>query len=118
MINLIIWVLISYGLMNIVVYSKIFEPMRLNFYYWGNNPFKPFNKIGKFLYEMTDCAMCFSVWGGFFLSFVLFSPAHLYLGVPTYLSWFFDGIFSSGIVWIINSIVEFFEENRINDNNK
>jgi hypothetical protein len=27
-------------------------------------------------------------------------------------SWFFDGILSSGAVWAINAIVEYFEENR------
>jgi hypothetical protein len=26
---------------------------------------------------------------------------------------FFDGMLSAGIVWAINSIIEFFEENRI-----
>jgi hypothetical protein len=114
MISLFIWILISYGLTNIVVFSKIFEPLRNSFYYWGNNIFKPFNKIGKFLYGMTDCVMCFAVWAGFFLSFVLFSPTYYFIGLPIWASWFFDGIFSSGIVWIINSIVEFFEENRIN----
>jgi hypothetical protein len=30
---------------------------------------------------------------------------------PTY-SWFFDGMLASGAVWAINSIVEWFEENR------
>jgi hypothetical protein len=25
---------------------------------------------------------------------------------------FFDGMFSAGVVWAINSIVEYFEENR------
>ena len=30
-------------------------------------------------------------------------------------SWFFDAILSSGAVWIINSIIEWFEENRLSN---
>jgi len=29
-----------------------------------------------------------------------------------YISWFFDGIYSSGIVWSINAIIEWFEETK------
>jgi len=28
------------------------------------------------------------------------------------ISWFFDGMLASGSVWAINSIIEWFEENR------
>jgi hypothetical protein len=34
------------------------------------------------------------------------------LGVSSWVSWFFDGMLSSGSVWAINSIVEWYEENR------
>jgi len=30
-----------------------------------------------------------------------------------FFNFFFDGVLSAGIVWCINSIIEFFEENRI-----
>jgi hypothetical protein len=33
-------------------------------------------------------------------------------GLPIWGSWFFDGILSSGAVWVINAIVEYYEENR------
>ena len=111
--NTLIWCLVSYGLMNIVVFGVIFKPVRDFFTYWGSNPFKPFNKLGGFIGEMITCPMCFSVWSGFFLSIILYSPTHQLFGTTEYISWFFDGILSSGVVWIINSIVEFFEENRL-----
>jgi hypothetical protein len=38
------------------------------------------------------------------------------LGLTPYASWFFDAFLSSGSVWIINSIVEWFEENRPSNN--
>ena len=56
--------------------------------------------------------MCFSFHGGWFLSLVIFSPVHTLYGIPIWGSWFFDGILSSGTVWAINAIVEYFEENR------
>jgi hypothetical protein len=47
--------------------------------------------------------------------FILIDIIHqqtLCLTHPEWCSWFFDGILSSGAVWAINSIVEWFEENR------
>jgi hypothetical protein len=38
------------------------------------------------------------------------------LGVTTFGSWFLDGMLASGSVWAINSIVEWFEENRPKQN--
>ena len=77
----------------------------------------PFQSFGKFLSNMVACPMCFSVWGGFFLSFVVWSPLNLILNVDPLFSWFFDGVLSSGVVWAINSIIEWFEENRPNSKN-
>lgn len=99
--------------MNIVVFGSIFEPVRTYISYVGDNPFKRFSKICKFIHEIITCPMCFSTYGGIFLSLTLYSPTYQLFGTTEYISWFFDGILSSGTVWIINSIVEFFEENRI-----
>jgi hypothetical protein len=38
------------------------------------------------------------------------------LGLTQYGSWFFDAFLASGSTWIINSIIEWFEENRPNNN--
>lgn len=97
--------------MNIVVFGQIFESFRSFFERLGKKSIK----IGSFIHEMITCPMCFSVWGGFFMSIIIWSPIHYFFDVPLYCSWFFDGILSSGSVWIINSIIEFFEENRINN---
>jgi hypothetical protein len=34
-------------------------------------------------------------------------------GINPILGVFFDGMFTAGIVWAINSIIEFFEESRL-----
>ena len=106
-----IWFILSYGLMNIMVYGSIFEGFRQFFINWGNG-LAPFNFIGKFISGILGCPMCFSTWGGFFLGLVIFSPINILFDLPIEVSWFFDGILSSGGVWVINAIVEWFEENR------
>ena len=65
---------------------------------------------------MLSCMMCTPSWFGFFAGLFLYSPVHELLGVNELVSWFFDGMLASGSVWIINSIVEWFEENRPSNN--
>lgn len=105
--------LVSYGLMNIMVFGSIFQGVRDFFNRWGSNEYTPFNYLGSFISGILSCPMCFGFHSGYFLSFVLFSPIHEILDIPIWYSWFFDGVLSSGSVWIINSIVEWFEENRV-----
>jgi hypothetical protein len=110
--QLFLWIIMSYGLMNIMVYGSIFQGLRDNFRKWGENTNVPFYYIGEFISGILKCPMCFSTWGGFFLGLFVFSPTWEILDVSPYASWFFDGIFSSGAVWAINAIIEWFEENR------
>lgn len=103
------WFILCYGFTNIVVYSTLFEPVRNFFKKLGEKP----SVTGVFIYDLITCPMCFSVWVGFFISCVIWSPVHNLFDAPMIISWFFDGILSSGAVWAINSLIEFFEENRI-----
>lgn len=118
MVKILVWFILSYGLMNIVVFSSIFSGFRNGLKKWGENPFMPLQSVGNFLAELTSCPMCFSTWGGFFLSIFVYSPINTLFGIKPELSWFFDGILSSGAVWAINSIIEWFEENRLSNQNQ
>ena len=100
--------------MNIVVYSSIFQGVRDFFKKWGDDKLLPLNGFAHFISGMITCPMCFSFHGGWFLSLTVFSPTFVLFGTPLWISWFFDGILSSGAVWAINAIVEWFEENRPN----
>ena len=111
-IKLLAWVLLSYGLMNIMVYGSIFQGLRDFFKNLGNNPYQPFQFFFKFIDGILSCPMCFSFHGGWFLSLLVFSPVSMLFGTPIWISWFFDGILSSGAVWAINAVVEYYEENR------
>lgn len=111
--KIIFWILLNYGFVNIVVFGLIFENFREFFKKWGDSNNK-FNWFGRFIYEMITCPMCFGTWSGFIMSFLVYSPTHNLFQTPIFYSWFLDGLLASGGVWVINSIIEFFEENRFN----
>ena len=112
--KVLIWGILNYGLMNIMLYGSIFKSLRDFFKNLKNHSFNFFSKIGIFLDDLFSCPMCFSTWGGFLTSIFIFSPTHSLYNTSHIISWFFDGLISSGIVWSINAIIEFFEESRIN----
>jgi hypothetical protein len=45
-----------------------------------------------------------------------FSPNVDIIGLNKILSIFFDGMLSAGLVWAINAVIEWFEENRPSNN--
>ena len=110
--QVLVWFLMSYGLMNIMVYGSIFQGLRDFLSQWGQNKTLPFNFLGKFLSGLISCPLCFSTWGGFVLSLLIYSPTNDMFNIPIWGSWFFDGILSSGAVWAINSVIEWYEQNR------
>jgi hypothetical protein len=112
MIQLLIFMIAAYGMTTILVYGSIFNGLRESIHNWGNNEYAPFNYLGKFISQLIQCMLCTSVWVGFFLSLVMFSPVTTFIGLNEYFSVFFDGMFSAGSVWAINAIIEWFEENR------
>jgi len=112
MIELFIWAFIAYGITNIIVWGSIFQPLRDFFKYLKNKTFFPLNSLGLFLDGLTSCVLCTSTWVGFFLGYFLYSPTcfYFYNYWMQYSYLFFDGMFAAGIVWTINTIVEFFEK--------
>ena len=98
---LIFWTLMAYGMTTIIVYGSIFEGLRN----W-------IQKRSKFFGELINCPLCTSTWVGFFLSLTLGSISSELFDIG-YIGIFYDGVFTAGPVWALNSIVEFFEESRI-----
>lgn len=109
---LLVWVFTIYGLSNIGVYGSILNGFRDGIEKLGNNDKFFFAPVFHFMREMMRCMMCLPTWVGFIFGIFVFSPTHYFLGVPLYFSWFLDGPLASGTTWVINSIVEWFEENR------
>ena len=98
--ELLYWTLASFGLSNIIVYGKIFEKQRN----W-------ITENSTFFGSLLNCIMCFSFWSGFLLS-LIYSPSNALLfnfntSLPLILlSSFIDGLYSSGSVYLINTIIE------------
>ena len=113
--ELIIFILVAYGMSNILVYGSIFSTPRSILHELASTP-GIHQPVCKFFSELIACMMCTSTWVGFFLGLVVISPSHYLFLTPTWISWFFDGIMASGAVWAINSVIEWFEQNRQNTN--
>ena len=69
--QILVWFIMSYGLMNIMVYGSIFQGLRDFLKRWGDNKQLPFNFLGNFLSGLINCPLCFSTWGGFVLSLLI-----------------------------------------------
>lgn len=102
--NVFLFVLFAYGVTNIMVFGSIFQSWRE---FW--------TKISpNFFGKLFGCPMCLSTWVGGILSFTLWT-----MGCATpFLSYgitflplmvFMDACFTSGCVWIIHTIQEYFE---------
>lgn len=117
LVNVLCWFILSYGLMNIMVFSSIFSGFRNKIQILGDSNLPVISQIFGFISGFMTCPMCFSFHGGWFLSLCVFSPTLEIFATPIWISWFFDGILSSGAVWAINSVIEWFEQNRPTNNN-
>ena len=116
MVQILIWMIMAYGVSNILVYGSIFDTPRNYIFKEADNIDNYIQGSYRFLKGMLSCMLCTPVWVGFFFGVFLYSPVHEFLGVTPWISWFFDGMLASGSVWAINSIIEWFEENRPNKN--
>lgn len=110
--QLILWMVMAYGISNILVYGSIFNGPRNFINKSAEDKDTLLNGFWVFLSDMLKCMMCAPTWVGFFFGIFLYSPVHEILGVSPWVSWFFDGMLASGSVWAINSIIEWFEVNR------
>ena len=112
LVKLLGWIIMNYGLMNIMVFSSIFSGFRDSINKISKMGIPLISQIFNFISGFMSCPMCFSFHGGWFLSVFIFSPSYELFNTPLWCSWFFDGIMSSGSVWALNAIIEWFEENR------
>lgn len=112
MTNLLLWMIMCYGISNILVYGSIFNGPRNKINQWAADVDSIFQDFWIFISDMLKCMMCTPTWVGFFVGIFLYSPVNHFLDVSIWVSWFFDGMFASGSVWAINSIIEWFEMNR------
>ena len=101
--NLLTFLLISYGACNNIIYGSIFEGFRKFLAKFGTG--------GYSLHKLFTCFMCLGTWMGFAISTILLSsglPTPIQISNP-FLCVFFHGLLSTGGVWLIHTIQETFE---------
>ena len=118
----IIYILCSYGISNIIVYSS--------------GPFEIFTRFRDYMDRMPSnfgelfrCMICFPTWVGIFMSLIdmflikdiSFTPFNILFNNNIDLWYFiiaFDAAITSGTVWILNTIQEYLESftNKNNGN--
>ena len=102
--EIILFVLLAYGITNIMVFGSIFEKWRK---FWMDlNP--------KFFGKLMSCPMCLSTWVGaglsYFGNYFGYSTPFAEYGITLLpLMVFFDACFTSGCVWLIHTVQEAFE---------
>ena len=114
---LIAFFVMAYGFTNIMVYGSIFANLRTKIHNLGESRIPGISPIFHFISGILSCMMCCSTWVGFFLGLAVTSPTYWLFGTTPVISWFFDGLLASGAVWAINSIIEWFEQNRPTNSN-
>lgn len=97
--ELLLSILIVYGMSAIVTQSKIFEPLR-------DLAAKRSPNFWKYL---TSCMQCFPFWGGIFVSLLLGAPIRmendqLPLVLNSFLTYLFVGSLFSGTTMFINTV--------------
>jgi hypothetical protein len=104
--GILVFILVSYGISNIVVHGSIFNGFRD---FW--NTVSP-----KFFGTLFSCMICFPTWVGFILSTIfqlmgydMMSPVASQGVDNIYLSVFLDGCLASGTTFLIHIVEEYFE---------
>jgi hypothetical protein len=107
----IIFILISYGACNNMIYGSIFEGWR--------NTLSKLGTSGYSLHKLFTCFMCLGTWMGFAISAIMlqFGYGHLTpvgsIGVEDpYLIVFLNGLLSAAGVWLIHTVQEAFERHH------
>jgi len=102
--NNLLFILLSYGITNIMVFGSIFETWRV---LW--------NKVNpSFFGKLFNCPLCLSTWIGGVLSYTFnqngcVTPFSSYGVVYFPLIVFLDGCLTSGCVWLIHNFEEALE---------
>tara|TARA_R110000796_G_scaffold252137_1_gene385312 strand:- start:11190 stop:11486 length:297 start_codon:yes stop_codon:yes gene_type:complete len=97
--ELLVFLLIAYGITNIMVFSTIFEKWR-NFWV---------RVSPNFFGNLFTCMMCLPFWVGVLLSYFAFPISGRYLD-SMLLGIFLDGCLTSGSVWLIHTLQEKLEK--------
>lgn len=98
-----IFILICYGASNNIIFGSIFEGFR--------NFIAKFGTGGYSIHKLFTCFMCLGTWMGFAVStiYISFGITPPIQANNVFITVFLNGLLSTGGVWLIHTIQEFFE---------
>ena len=96
--DLVVYILIVYGISGIITISKIFEPLRD----------VAEKRSPGFWYYLVSCMQCLPFWVGIFVTFIIGIPFEagndiLPSGVNTFFAYLFSGALFSGTTFLIHT---------------
>tara|TARA_R110000796_G_scaffold18980_2_gene57140 strand:- start:7795 stop:8094 length:300 start_codon:yes stop_codon:yes gene_type:complete len=98
--ELVIFILVCYGISNIMVFSSVFK--------WWRDVWVRISP--NFFGELFNCMMCLPYWIGMILSLMGFSPFLHYYETEMWIAMFIDGFLASGSVWLLHTLQEKLEK--------
>lgn len=110
LVTFIVYGFLMYGLSNILIYGSLFQWFRNFLFSLGSGDYS--------LYKLFTCTMCLPTWLGFGFGFFMYYVGKERLLITNmfydlndykYISILLTGIITSGIVYFINTFVEYFE---------
>lgn len=103
-----VFILVSYGICNNIIYGSIFQGFR--------NFLKNFGTGGYSLHKLFNCFMCLSTWVGFgltlifnYFNYLSLTPFGMMGITELYLVVFLNGMVSTAGVWLIHTLQEMLE---------
>jgi len=91
--QIIVWLIIVYGITQIIVDSTLFE---------GIKNFLSVLPIVKIISQLMNCFLCASVWVSFLVSYFVWSPTNTFFSFEY--QFFLDGMFGSCVLWFIRAV--------------
>ena len=95
------WVLAAYGCMCIISWSAITEDLRE----WVKTK-------SSWFYKLMTCPLCLGFHIGWVMSLALGGLCSHYFQTNLFWNLFADAVFTSGTMWAVSNIIEYYEENR------
>jgi hypothetical protein len=93
--NFIVWSLAVFGISNIIVFSSLLKSFRESIAKWK------WQLPGK----LVNCILCVSFWIGITFGLTVWSPAEMFIAMPTWYNTIFEVLFNgalgSSVSWLI-----------------
>lgn len=130
LVTLFVWTVGIFGLINILVVSRLMLPLRVFLTYKGGKIVRVSEfaeyvegepRKNLFFSKLIQCPMCLGFWFGFLSGIFFYSPTEQIIYAvksPHWLNYMFDGFIGSCLSWIMYLLIDEKQRNLPNSNQK